>query len=399
MDLVPPFPRTLRIPPRRFGRCVIISLFSLLPAGLGGQTPAEKVLNFLENASGFYLMGEIHEGALTSGHRAIISLPLIEGADYIIVAYCDEACSNLDLILFDSAGAEIQSDRLPDPEPVLMLAAESTGHFYVQVNAIDCQLDGCRYALGILGSTEEPGAYPGEDMTGRLALVGAELEGMGFSKVEEERRGSLITDQAITFPVTLQGGMEYRVVGVCDIDCFDLDLALIDPDGKDAASDFLNDALPLMAHIPDTTTDYQVEVMMVACDVHPCAFRVATYVKEVDPGPGRTTFSGEVVHQETIEGKLESTDEELGGAYLDVYQVEARAGQRIIVNLRSDDFDTLLRLLDPKGTGPENDDYGFDPGHSRIEMLALEDGVYSIQVTSFETVTSGDYVLHIAVVE
>ncbi len=241
---------------------------------------------------------------------------------------------------------------------------------------------------------------PGEDMGGRLTLVGAEFMSLGFTEVGDELRGSLNTDQAITLPVTLQEGFEYRMVGVCDKDCFDLDLALLDSNGADVATDFLEDALPILTHIPDTTGDFQLEVTMVACGIEPCAYRIATYARGENVRPGGTTFSGELIVQESHNGMLDPDDEQLpSGAYLDTYQIEARAGQRIIVDLRSDDFDTLLRLEDPEGVGEENDDYGEDVGHSHIEWLTLMDGTYSIQVTSFEPDSIGGYLLQIAVVE
>ena len=399
MDRVHPALSTLRFSFHRFSGFLFIPLLFLAGAEASGQTPSDRVYGFLESASGFNLLGTIHEGALDSGQSMAISVPLLEGANYMVVAYCNDSCTNLNLSLVDSAGKEIQADRLPDSEPILMLTAESTGQYYIQVEAVECPVDGCDFAVGLFGSTDEPGVGPGEDMAARLSLVGAELMSMGFTEIGDERRGSLNTDQSITLPINLQEDLEYRMVGVCDKDCFDLDLALLHPSGEDAASDFLDDALPILVHVPDTTGEYGVEVIMVACYVEPCAYRIATYAKGTNERPGGTTFSGEVVFQETYRGELESKDKLLSGAYIDTYEVEAWAGQRIIVDLRSDEFDTLLRVLGPDGEGEENDDYAYDTGHSHLEILTLTEGTYSIQVTSFSPESSGAYVLQIAVVE
>ena len=192
---------------------------------------------------------------------------------------------------------------------------------------------------------------------------------------------------------------EYRLVGVCDQDCFDLDLALFHPHGNQVTSDFLEDAFPILTHVPDTTADYQVEVIMRACGIEPCGFRIVTYAKEAGSGPGRTTFSGELVFQETYRGELETKDPWLQDVHVDVFEVEAKAGQRIIVDLRSEEFDTFLRVSGPDGTVEENDDFGYDTTHSHIEMLALADGTYSVHVTSFSPDDLGVYVLQIAIVE
>jgi hypothetical protein len=338
-------------------------------------------------------------GVIQTGEDMVARVNLVEGGDYMVVAYCDPGCTNLDLVLVDSFGEQIEADRLPDAEPILMFAAESTGSFQVQVNAVECSDVGCSVAVGILGSTSEPGMLPGEDMAGRLTLVGAELTSLGFTEIGDERIGSLNSDQIISLPITLEAGREYRLAGVCDQDCLDLDLALVDPTGETVASDILEDALPILAHVADTTGNHQLEIIMIACALEPCAYRVATFLKGETVGPGGTTFSGELVFHDTHHGELGPEDDQMAGAYLEVYEVEAKAGQRIIVDLRSEDFDTLLRLLDPDGEGEENDDFGYDTGHSHIEILAEIDGTYAVQVTSFTTHTSGTFVLQIAVVE
>jgi hypothetical protein len=389
---------TLRFPRRLFS--ALLSTLLVLPplTVASGQTPSDRVYEFLESASGFFLLGTLHEGALESGRSMAITVPLLEGAEYMVVAYCDDRCVNLDLILFDSSGEEILADRLPDREPILALTAESTGEYFIQAEAVECLEAGCEVAVGILGSTDEPGVGPGEDMGSRLILASAELTSAGFAQIEGDRRGALGTDKTVDLPVMLQQGSEYRIIGVCDRDCLDFDLALFDPAGVEVASDYWEDALPILVHRPDTTGEYRVEVIMVACQVEPCAYRIATYVKEGNAEPGGAPFSGALISHETYDGLLDSNDQELSGAYLDVYEVEARVGERIIVDLRSEAFDTLLRVLDPDGTGEENDDYGYDTGHSHIEMLALKTGVYSVQVTSYSPGETGEYVLQIAVV-
>lgn len=400
MECVPAYSRTLWYSTSPLVFLLSATLLFLLRAPCGGQTPEDRVYQFLESASGFQLLAPVHEGVLESGTNTAVSVTLLEGAEYMVVGYCDEECSNLDLTLFDTSGTPLLTDHLPDPEPILMWTAESTGRHYVQVDVGDCPPEGCRFALGFLGSTAEPGVSPGEDMAGRLNLVGGEFRSMGFTQVGDELRGSLNMEQSVFIPVDFEEGLEYRMVGVCDKDCFDLDLTLRDPEGTEVDSDRLEDALPILAHIPDTTGEYQVEVTMVACGIEPCAYRIVTYAKGDEVGPGGITFTGELIFQETHQGKLAPGDDLVpSGEYLDVFEIEVRAGQRIIVDLRSEDFDTLLRVLPPDGVAEENDDYGEDIGHSHIEMLALMDGTYSIHVTSFGPDMSGSYTLQMAIVE
>lgn len=400
MDSVYAPPGTCRFPISRSGISWTLLFLLLSPSAAIGQTLPDRIQDFLESASGFSLLGSVHEGTLSAGQELVVSVSLLERGEYMVVGYCDDACTNLDLTLFDPSRQEIQSDRLPDSEPILTLTAETTGQYFIKVDVVDCAADSCGFAIGVLGSTDEPGASPGQDMGARLTLVGAELTALGFTEVGREMRGSLNSDQAVSVPVQMEEGQEYRMAGVCDVDCLDLDLVLYDPSGVEVDSDVLEDALPILAYVPDTTAVHQVEVIMIACEVEPCAYRIATYAKGEDVGPGGTPLSGEMVSFVTHQGELARSDERSeSGAYLDHYEVEAKAGQRIVVDLRSDEFDTLLRVKAPGGEEEENDDYGLETGHSHVEMIALEDGVYAIQVTSFDPGSEGGYVLQIAVVD
>jgi len=233
-------------------------LIPLSPAPLPGQTLEDRILEFLDASSGFQLLGDIRNARLRHGEETSVPVPLVEGAEYMVVAYCGAGCDNLDLLLVDDAGEVIQKDDLPDAEPVLMFTAESTGYFQVRVLAVEVSRPMTEVAVGVLASTAEPGMIPGEDMAGRLALVGAEFANLGFTEIGDEQVGSLNTDQTITLPITLQAGLEYRLVGVCDQDCFDLDLGMRDPSGEEVASDVLEDAIPILAHVADTTGEYQV---------------------------------------------------------------------------------------------------------------------------------------------
>jgi hypothetical protein len=161
----------------------------------------------------------------------------------------------------------------------------------------------------------------------------------------------------------------------------------------------MEDAIPILAHVADTTGEYRVEVIMIACGLEPCSYRVAAFARGQEIGPGGAALSGELLFFETYQAELDAEDEQVDGAYVEVFEVDAEAGQRIIVDLRSDEFDTFLRLLGPDGVGEENDDYGYDMGHSHIEMLVVDGGTYSVQVTSFEAGSEGPFVLQIAVVE
>jgi hypothetical protein len=139
---------------------------------------------------------------------------------------------------------------------------------------------------------------------------------------------------------------------------------------------------------------------MVECSVEPCGFRVATFAKGEGLGPGGVALEGPVVSEMTHDGTLEEADERLReGEYFDEFTVEAEAGQTLIVDVRSPEFDTYLILETPTGDQERNDDWADDTMHSHIELVAPVTGTYSVLVTSFAAGEIGPYTLQIAVVE
>lgn len=92
---------------------------------------------------------------------------------------------------------------------------------------------------------------------------------------------------------------------------------------------------------------------------------------------------------ETHTGTLEAGDKTLdGGEFVDSYPFEAKVGQRFIITMTSDDFDTYLLVHSPTDQVTENDDAG--PG-SQIEIIASEEGTWKVGATSYAPGETGAY--------
>jgi len=127
---------------------------------------------------------------------------------------------------------------------------------------------------------------------------------------------------------------------------------------------------------------------------------VGTFARGEGLGPGGEPVSGNVVRAETHQGNLEEGDDQLEeGEFYDEYSIRAQAGQTILLDLRSPDFDTFLILETPSGNWEQNDDWEGDSMHSRIELVAPETGTYAVRVTSFIAGEMGAYTLEVAVAE
>jgi hypothetical protein len=79
------------------------------------------------------------------------------------------------------------------------------------------------------------------------------------------------------YTVTLQGGRSYKLIGVCDNDCSDLDITLYDSDGDVVDRDLLDDDKPVVSVSGKSGGRYRMNVSMAACSTGVCYYSVAVY--------------------------------------------------------------------------------------------------------------------------
>ena len=75
---------------------------------------------------------------------------------------------------------------------------------------------------------------------------------------------------------------------------------------------------------------------------------------------------------------------ELGSDGRDVWSFDGVAGQVVIVEVGSSDFDTVIRLVAPAGEEIASDDDGGDRTDSALTATLPASGVYEVEVTSFD---------------
>ena len=106
-------------------------------------------------------------------------------------------------------------------------------------------------------------------------LVGNE----GFRLQDDIVAGELGQGASDEYELELEGGMTYIIIGVCDGDCSDLDLALTTSGGDDVDSDYETDDVPMVMVEVERGQTYNLKVEMAACSVEPCAFGIGVYGK------------------------------------------------------------------------------------------------------------------------
>jgi hypothetical protein len=89
--------------------------------------------------------------------------------------------------------------------------------------------------------------------------------------------GTLQDDAGVGLEVDLEFGVEYMIVGVCDTDCTDLDLSLVDLQGNVLFEDALDDDAPILRFTAPAAGTHFLLVEMFACSVNPCSFGYKVY--------------------------------------------------------------------------------------------------------------------------
>lgn len=107
------------------------------------------------------------------------------------------------------------------------------------------------------------------------AFTAVNKEGYGSLNYIIGRMGEGKTD---SWSLNFEKGTEYRIVGVCDKDCSDLDIEVLD--GTDVLTkDVLDDDAPIVSFSPKTSGQLRIKVSMAKCSDEPCFFGFGIFQK------------------------------------------------------------------------------------------------------------------------
>lgn len=163
-----------------------------------------------------------------------------------------------------------------------------------------CALAGCasQTTIGVAGEpaqqayeervTEQP-EPAGRAAVGRdgVAVLDAQeaigqeaLAKEGYMPSGQNMFGQLGESQSVQATWKLERGRHYYVIGICDDDCEDLDLAIRDEDGRKVAADSDNDDVPIVTFRAPYSGKYTVQLDMEACHATRCLYRAMLYEKQ-----------------------------------------------------------------------------------------------------------------------
>lgn len=102
-----------------------------------------------------------------------------------------------------------------------------------------------------------------------------------------------------------------------------------------------------------------------------------------------------ILNGSAIYERLDTTDDYLveDNSYIDVYRFEGRAGQRVVIDMTSQEIDSYLILFDPDGNVIAQDDDGGGGLNARLDIVLTADGIYTVYANSYRSSETGSYTL------
>ncbi|MEB3215150.1 MAG: hypothetical protein VKN72_02680 [Nostocales cyanobacterium 94392] len=99
----------------------------------------------------------------------------------------------------------------------------------------------------------------------------------GYTSTHDPFIDSLYHGGSDYITVNLRKGTSYGIVGVCDRDCRDLDIALYDSRGNLIASDLQDDDIPAIPITPSRSGTYRIRVDMASCNTNICYYGIGVF--------------------------------------------------------------------------------------------------------------------------
>ena len=248
------------------------------------QTRMKAGADFADlEGNGYSLIDVPRTALLDASSSEVVTITLPTRGDYYLLGVCDNDCLDLDLAV-SQGGVEVNRDSTDDDWPLLEIEGGS-GTYQVRVTMYQCSTPSCGYQLTVWrGQGGASGSSGGSSWEAQLqeqtriksGADFADLEGNGYSLMDVARTSLLDASGNEVVDINLPPGKEYVVMGVCDNDCLDLDLAVL-KGGLELSKDSSTDDWPLVEIVPTGSSGYQIRVTMYACSTPTCGYQLTVW--------------------------------------------------------------------------------------------------------------------------
>jgi len=288
------------------------------------------------------------------------------------------------IYLYDSKGILVaeNDDYGGTTRSVLKYVVPSSGTYTIEVTSFFDNETGA-YLIRLLGNEDSsPDRSVKEISFGTEKTVSLE-ETDGMSR----RRIGIPADD-----YTFAGNEGVSVLIDLSTSYFDTYLYLYDPAGNLVAEndDFGGISRSVIMYILPSSGTYTVEVT--SYDEEGRGEYRISLLSDWDVSRERSVT--EIFYGRTLNGSLSASDGTSRlrpGRLADDYTFTGSSEDSVVIDLESDDFDSFLFLYAPDGTlVAENDDFG-STSRSYIWYKLTSSGTYTVEVTSYESNSVGDY--------
>lgn len=232
--------------------------------------------------------------ALRLDHPFIWPVYLTRGVTYRAYGACDDACSDLDMEIYDAAGNLADRDTAANDTPYVQITPQQTGRAYVRAWLYACSHEPCTVGLRLLsggaavpraGETVREGDLAHSQEEANQRAVAAQLEAQGAAHEEAGYRQSdndqfeqlALNDEGHSWRLHLDGGVTYLFQAACDQQCNNADMEIRNSYNERIASDINGDAIPLVTITPPHAGDYTLRIWLRQCSREPCTVGFRTY--------------------------------------------------------------------------------------------------------------------------
>jgi hypothetical protein len=428
------------------------------PRALPAQNYTQQMQGYMNNyaqaaiSRGYSPVTAMVTGSLNGGANASHTVTLTQGRNYVIIGVCDRDCTDVDLRLYSADGSTTASDVALDDHPTLQFTAPASGNFRLQVDMATCSHNPCFYGVQLFGGASSGIALAPQPMAMQpqpMAMqpqpmaIGAPTQ-MGTIGANQQVSGNLTTmdgrwdgKPAQTWGFACQAGQSFQMDILSTWDNYAI---VFDPMGTPVAHD--DDGGPEVLNARITHSCAMTGVYRLAVTTYTANTTPGSYTLQVQsmaptmamavpqpmpmqpqpmatppampqgapgatlpqaaplslpitggiPAPGQV---GTITAGTNVQGRLETGDQRMNdGTYADVWQFQGTAGQHVIIELRSEEFDTYVQLLDSQGNRLAEDDDSLGDLDSRVEITLASTGMFQIVVNNFgEDHRMGSYTL------
>ncbi len=130
---------------------------SVAPANNEWEVQVEAQINTagsLFSDEGYTQRREPYTGSLGQAGSHDFNVRLERGISYALLAVCDADCSDIDLMISDDKGVEVDSDYEDDDLPIVEVCPKRSGTYRVHVYMANCSNEPCYYGVGSFGKDQ-----------------------------------------------------------------------------------------------------------------------------------------------------------------------------------------------------------------------------------------------------